>query len=58
MLNISLIFVTLVVFQFDISGKSVNSKQLENKPFILVTFFVSQFEILDKFFKFEQLENI
>ena len=47
-------FVALLVFQFDISGKDDKDGQEENKSLISVTLLVSQFDISGKNDKDEQ----
>ena len=39
------ILITLLIFQFEISGKDDNDEHSKNIPFILVTLLVFQFEI-------------
>jgi len=43
--NKFVIFATLFVIHFDISGKNDNDIQLPNKPSIFVTLFVFHFDI-------------
>ena len=50
-------FVTLLVFHFEISGIDVKEEQLKNIPFILVTLLVFHLEISGNDNNEEQFEN-